>query len=245
MSRCIDSNVPCRAPNQTVRSVVYSLVEQGWQACILNNEVAAGKLTQADICSLNPIDLSCCPHPSTQFVQYSRITCPLDQDHQTAPFASTNNPVLRSYDLVAVRPTQPELFAKCCTVLAAQIDIISLDISNKLPFHLRPQLVTQAAANGIVFEICYAEMLQNPAARRQQISNAQQLARALRGRNVILSSQARRPLEIRAVGDVVNLGFLFGFDQSAAQAAVSTNVETMMNRAAARKTDAVQLSMNN
>ena len=54
--------------------------------------------------------------------------------------------VLRSYDLVAVRPATGALFAKCCTAL--EIDIISLDMSAKLPFHLRPQLVRLSSRPG-------------------------------------------------------------------------------------------------
>ena len=77
--------------------------------------------------------------------------------------------------------------------------------------------VAQAVARGVVFELCYSELLQDQSSRRWQINNAQQLTRASRGRGIIISSRARRPLETRDALDVANMGFLFGLDPSAAQ----------------------------
>eukprot|EP00656_Telonema_subtile_P020917 TRINITY_DN21970_c0_g2_i1.p1 TRINITY_DN21970_c0_g2~~TRINITY_DN21970_c0_g2_i1.p1 ORF type:complete len:256 (+),score=39.21 TRINITY_DN21970_c0_g2_i1:58-825(+) len=234
------------AASDVYKRQVHGLPALGYDGCVLNHEIS-GKVAQSDMCKLECFDVSPLRRkiPASvrlegedNFRQYTRITCPLDDEHQVAPFVSGNE-VLRSYDLVAVRPGNGQMFSKCCNSL--EIDIISLDLSSKLSFPLRPQLVATAVARGVVFEICYAESLQDASARRYQISNGQQLVRAARGRGILLSSRARHSMETRNAHDVVNLGFLFGLDQSAARAAVSVTVTSLLERAATRCTDAVEM----
>ena len=161
----LDANVPCRTRTEAIRKIVHGLPELGYDGCVLNNEIST-KVSSADRCAIEPFDTAPLGRripaklgiqSTAHFRQYTRISCPLDNDHQLAPFTTGNavhallccegllcllglgTQVLRSYDLVAVRPATGALFAKCCTTL--EIDIISLDMSAKLPFHLRPQLV--------------------------------------------------------------------------------------------------------
>ncbi|XP_030665140.1 ribonuclease P protein subunit p30 isoform X2 [Nomascus leucogenys] len=54
--------------------------------------------------------------------------------------------------------------------------------------------------------------------------------------NVIVSSAAERPLEIRGPYDVANLGLLFGLSESDAKAAVSTNCRAALLHGETRKT---------
>ncbi|XP_058399501.1 ribonuclease P protein subunit p30 isoform X3 [Diceros bicornis minor] len=54
--------------------------------------------------------------------------------------------------------------------------------------------------------------------------------------NVIISSAAERPLEIRGPYDVANLGLLFGLSESDAKAAVSTNCRAALLHGETRKT---------
>ena len=82
----------------------------------------------------------------------------------------------------------------------------------------------QAIKRGVFFEICYAQSLDgsrdkfqslansdlwmvavDSIARRHLISNAKQLLRLTRCRNIILSSGARRPMDLRGPADVANL----------------------------------------
>jgi len=242
----IDANVPCRAHNENIRSIVHGLPALRYDGCVLNNEIS-GKVASADMCKLARFDMSPLGRkiPASlrtegahDFHQYTRITCPLDEEHQMAPFVSGNE-VLRSYDLVAVKPGSSAMFNKCCSSL--EIDIISLELSAKLTFPIRPAAVAKAVARGVVFEICYAEALQDATARRQQISNGQQLVRASRGKGIILSSRARNRMETRNADDVVNLGFLFGLDACAARAAISSNVTGLLARVLKRRAEVVQM----
>ena len=104
---------------------------------------------------------------------------------------------------MAAVPTTEPLFDQCCRQL--DVDLISLPLAERLPFRLSLPPIAAAIARGVHFEICYAPALRDSSARRNLISNAQQLLRLTRGRNVVLSSGAERPMELRGPHDVANL----------------------------------------
>ena len=68
------------------------------------------------------------------------------------------NPVLRSYDIFAVRPTSEKAFQAACLTLEG-VDIISLDLSTRLPFQLKRPYIFGALARGVSFEISYGSAL--------------------------------------------------------------------------------------
>ena len=98
-----------------------------------------------------------------------------------------------------------------------QVDIISLDLAHRLPFRLRPKVLAPAVERGVMFEISYACCLRDETSRRLLFSNATALARATRGRNIIISSGARTAFELRGPYDVINLSTLFGLPESHAK----------------------------
>ena len=93
------------------------------------------------------------------------------------------------------------------------IDILSLDISQRLPFPLRHGLFTNLIARGVAIEICYAAGIGDTAARRNIISNATGLIRATRGRGIIISSEGKRAADLRGPFDVINLATFWGLKQ--------------------------------
>lgn len=142
--------------------------------------------------------------------------------------------VAETYDLVAAVPQTEQLFDECCRRL--DIDLISLDLTERVPFRLPLPAVAAAIARGVHFEISYAPALRDSASRRNIVSNAQQLLRLTRGRNIILSSGALRPMEVRGAHDVANLGIsLLGMPHDCAHKAVGSNVATVLKRARLRK----------
>lgn len=44
--------------------------------------------------------------------------------------------------------------------LVETVDIISFDLNDKLPFHLKRGPVTEAIKKGIMFEICYSQAVE-------------------------------------------------------------------------------------
>ncbi|GAB1310204.1 RNA-binding RNA processing protein rpp1 [Madurella fahalii] len=152
------------------------------------------------------------------------ITDPSTTNYRLADFA-------RAYDLVALRPTSDRSFSWACLSTTEAPALISLDLSAHLPYHIHHRTAMAAVQRGSRFEICYAQALPPPpspwaagagtslpggsaadAARQRAnfIGNAQSLIRATKGRGIVISSEARGVLGLRAPADVVNLMAVWG-----------------------------------
>ncbi|KAL2270997.1 hypothetical protein VTJ83DRAFT_368 [Remersonia thermophila] len=158
------------------------------------------------------------PLPTTLRRATLVITDPSTTNYRLPDFA-------RAYDLLALRPTSDKSFAWACTSAAATSAgdppaIISLDLASHLGWHVHHRTAMAAVARGIRFEVCYAQALgsgpgaggaaEKQRARANFIGNVQSLVRATKGRGVILSSEARSALGLRAPADVVNLLAVWG-----------------------------------
>ena len=138
------------------------------------------------------------------------------------------------YSLVALRPTTAPQLQQACTLLAC--DIISLDFSARLPFALKHRTVGAALLRNIVFEICYAPAIDSTAARRNLLQNAAALVRATRGgRGIVVSSEARQALTLRAPNDVMNLAVMWGLGPEKAKDAVSGSARATVRQAEERR----------
>jgi len=93
------------------------------------------------------------------------------------------------------------------------IDILSLDISKRLPFPPRHSLFTNLISRGVAIEIPYAAAVSDTAARRNIISNATGLIRGTRGRGLLISSEANGTADLRGPYDVINLATFWGLKQ--------------------------------
>ncbi|KAM6185486.1 ribonuclease P protein subunit p30 [Rhynchocyon petersi] len=138
------------------------------------------------------------------------------------------------YDIVAVFPKTEKLFHVACTHL--DVDLICITVKEKLPFFFKRPPINVAIGRGIGFELIYSPAIRDSTVRRYTISNALNLMQICKGKNVILSSAAEGPLEIRGPYDVANLGLLFGLSENNAKAAVSTNCRVALLHGETRKT---------
>ena len=66
-------------------------------------------------------------------------------------------------------------------------------------------------------QICHSAALLDVAARRNTMANAQALARAVRGRGIIVASGAHAAFQLRGPGDIANLTYLFGLNDKQAK----------------------------
>ncbi|KAF3827755.1 hypothetical protein GH733_000990 [Mirounga leonina] len=127
-----------------------------------------------------------------------------------------------------------------CNVLVActhlDVDLVCITVTEKLPFYFKRPPINVAIDRGVGFELVYSPAIKDSTMRRYTISNALNLMQVCKGKNVILSSAAERPLEIRGPYDVANLGLLFGLSESDAKAAVSTNCRAVLLHGETRKT---------
>ncbi|KAJ4345317.1 RNA-binding RNA processing protein rpp1 [Didymosphaeria variabile] len=116
----------------------------------------------------------------------------------------------QQYDLIAARPTDEKTLQQACQSL--DVDIISLDLSQKFEKHFKFPMLGTAVSRGVKIELCYGQAVLSfdSTAKRNVISNATQLIRVTRGRGLIMSSEAKSVLGLRAPSDVMNLASVWG-----------------------------------
>ncbi|KAF9405472.1 hypothetical protein BGZ94_003526 [Podila epigama] len=229
-----DLNIPVTTTGSTVatkdqletKKRVELLVHLGYQAVAYNNELS-GKLPSNHVNPLPKLVL-----PDVNIKQYSRLTLAVDEISQNYGL-NASNPSVLSYDILAVQPTNEKLFQAACGTF--EVDIISLDMSARLPFYMKHSTVGLAVERGIYFEVCYGAAIRDATARRNLISNAQSLIRVTRGKNIILSSQAMRAMELRGPYDIVNFGTLLGLNQAVAKECLSSNCRAVIFHAETRR----------
>lgn len=161
---------------------------------------------------------------------FSRVTVKLEDQSQLHQLASTP---FSTFDILAVTPTTEKLFQQCCSSL--EVDIISLDLTSRLPFYLKLSQVRQAVQRGIHFEIVYSPAIRSTSQRKYIISNALEIVRATKGKNTLLSSQAESTLDLRGPYDISNLGLLFGLKEEQCKVATSISARAVLYHAKGRK----------
>uniref|UniRef100_F7GAN6 Uncharacterized protein n=1 Tax=Monodelphis domestica TaxID=13616 RepID=F7GAN6_MONDO len=133
--------------------------------------------------------------------------------------------ILSRLTLIVSDPSQ-------CNVLRATSSPVKLyDIVAVFP---KTEKLFHVACTG--FDLTYSSAIKDSTMRRYTISNALSLMQICKGKNVIVSSGAERPLERRGLYDIANLGLLFGLSESDAKAAVSTNCRAILLHGETRKT---------
>ncbi|KAF9121045.1 hypothetical protein BGW39_010899 [Mortierella sp. 14UC] len=219
-------STPSAQDQLETRKRVELLVHLGYQAVAYNNEIS-GKMPQNHVNPVTKLAL-----PGVNLKQYSRLTLVVDDISQNYGL-NTNNPSIAAYDILAVNPTNEKLFQAACGTF--EVDIISLDMSARLPFYLKHSTVGLAVERGIYFELCYGAAIRDATARRNLISNAQSLIRVTRGKNIIISSQAMRAMELRGPYDIVNFGTLLGLNQAVAKDCLSSHCRAVAMHAETRR----------
>ncbi|ORY01412.1 ribonuclease P protein subunit p30 [Basidiobolus meristosporus CBS 931.73] len=207
--------------------------ELGYEVVALNNTVV-GKIGQNNVNPFRKMDI---PDVSGKgfrknFRVLSRLSVVVEDISQNYEL-NANNPVVSSYDIVAVQPTTEKLFQAACGTF--EVDIISLELSTRLPFYLKHSTVGLAIERGIHFEISYSACIKDSTARRHLISNAINLIRVTRGKNIIVTSEAQRAMELRGPYDIINLCSLFGLNQAAARDCLTINCRSVIYHSETRR----------
>ncbi|GMY10739.1 protein GAMETOPHYTE DEFECTIVE 1 [Fagus crenata] len=234
----------------TRTKVVIKAMELGYTG-IAYNRTIKGVMSDHDRCSISLLTLSSLlklvPSLSSSvnlhrdllnvpraspFRQYTRLTV-CAENHSQALALNSGNPILKTYDLVAVKPLDQSVFDDACD--KSEVDIIAIDFSERLPFRLKQLKVKAAIERGVYFEITYSDLITDVQARRQMISNAKLLVDWTRGRNLIFSSAAPSVNELRGPNDVANLSSLLGLSMERAKAAISKNCRTLIANALRKK----------
>ncbi|RDW73256.1 hypothetical protein BP6252_07163 [Coleophoma cylindrospora] len=201
-------------PQELQRTISF-LSELGYDTVALNHNVNVPLPAKI----INPIPLEQ-PFPLPKKTTLLR-RCTL---HFADPSQNYRLPELaRAYDILALRPTTEKAYLAACTALSEN-SIISLDLAQRFPFHFRPKQVMTAVNRGIFFELCYSPAaVGDSSSRRNVINNVLGLLRASCGRGLIVSSQAKNALGLRAPADVVNLLCVWGMGREKALESLDVN----------------------
>ncbi|XAR60523.1 Ribonuclease P [Bertholletia excelsa] len=255
-----DLNIPCYESDKQVvdkaarknnrLKLIVKAMELGYTGVAYNRTVR-GVMSESDRCTISLFPLSSVLKlapalsaavklhrdllgvpSSAPFHQYTRLTVTVDSSSQASALNS-GNPILKTYDLVAVRPLNQNAFEHACQT--SEVDLIAIDFSEKLPFRLKQSMVKAAIERDVYFEITYSGLILDAQVRRQMISNAKLLVDWTRGKNLIFSSAASSVNELRGPCDVANLALLLGLRVDCAKAALSKNCRSLIAKALRKK----------
>ncbi|XP_030424940.1 ribonuclease P protein subunit p30 isoform X1 [Gopherus evgoodei] len=257
-----DLNVPGAPERKSLQSLLEAAAHLGYSTVAINHVIDFKEKKQEIVKPISPSEL----FPSLPIVQgkskpikiVTRLTLVVSDPSHCNVLRSTSTNI-RLYDIIAVFPETEKLFHVACTNL--DVDLICVNVTEKLPFYFRrssvnmnnfstchlylstvvmgarenPQL-RKAIDRGVYFELLYTPAIKDSTMRRYTISNALSLMQICKRKNIIISSAAERPLELRGPYDVANLGLLFGLSESDAKAAISTNCRAVLLHGETRKT---------
>ncbi|KAJ3139369.1 hypothetical protein HK100_011774 [Physocladia obscura] len=218
----------------TVETLQKSTV--GFKVAAVNTTVsgknALTQLSEKRIPNKLSAEVSQSEQQPNSFRLLKRLTLILDDSNLSIKMDASNQK-LAAFDLLAVTPTTEKAFQH-----AAQnfdVDIIALDLATKLPFYIKKTTVNAATQRGIYFELNYSQCIRDQTARKNIISNLQQFIRVTNGKNLIISSDAWKALDIRSPHDVINLAQVFGVPDRYARESVSTACHSVLYHAATRR----------
>ncbi|NXA10320.1 RPP30 protein, partial [Sapayoa aenigma] len=223
-------------------NVLFVCFSVGYSAVALNHVIDFKEKKQEIIKPVSPSEL----FPSLPIVQgtskrirvLTRLTLVVSDPSHCNLLRSTSANI-RLYDIIAVFPKTEKLFHIACTTL--DVDLVCINVTEKLPFYFRRPPVNMAIDRGIYFELLYAPAIKDSTMRRYTISNAISLMQICKGK---VSSQSENKI-INSVQILLELyshfnnsdrGLLFGLSESEAKAAVSTNCRATMLHGETRKT---------
>ncbi|KAL4989858.1 RNase P subunit p30-domain-containing protein [Aspergillus falconensis] len=220
-----DLNVPYSPGDPEISATLSFLAELGYTTVALSQAIT-GKLPP------NPTPPPLPSDAPKDITLLTRLNLPLSDPAQNQRLTS----IAQAYDLVALRPTNEKALLNACT--NAECDIISLDLSVRHPYHFKFKMLSAAIARGIRFEICYGPGVTGSGleARRNLIGNAMALIRATRGRGIIVSSEAKKALSVRAPFDVINLACVWGLSQELGKEAICAETRKVTALARLKRT---------
>ena len=160
----------------------------------------------------------------------TRVTVIIDNPDQVR---CLQHDYIRSFDIIAIRPTNDKLFLQTCTQIE-QVDIISLDLDNRIPFKIKHSMALAAIRRGLFIELSYASAIRSSSLRRTVLANAVSLVKYCCGKGLVFTSAGEHFMEMRAPKDIINLASMFGLKSDQANDTISRNCKSVVLHAYAR-----------
>lgn len=146
-----------------------------------------------------------------------------------------------SYDLLAVVPTSSDALLSCIITTAFTFDIVTFDLEGphwiqKIKLNMQKGKV--AAEKDVFFELTYGPSLHGDDACENMVYLGNCLVEDIctrKFKNIVISSGAASPNELRSPKDVLGIGYLCGIDETTARIATRENVLRVINKADSRR----------
>ncbi|XP_050085434.1 ribonuclease P protein subunit p30 [Anopheles aquasalis] len=124
--------------------------------------------------------------------------------------ALNKSPNIRAYNLIAALPTNETSFQYACQSMAC--DIITYN-SASIQSRMNRKFYYLAVERNIAFEIKYAPAIVSSTDRKMTIERSHRYHSYGKSKNVIISSEAKDPFQLRSPYDIANLGLIFGLSE--------------------------------
>uniref|UniRef100_A0A8B9F436 Ribonuclease P protein subunit p30 n=1 Tax=Amazona collaria TaxID=241587 RepID=A0A8B9F436_9PSIT len=178
-----DLNIPQGPDKKSMQGLLETAAHLGYSAVALNHVIDFKEKKQEIIKPVSPSEL----FPSLPVVQgtskrikvLTRLTLVISDPSHCNLLRSTS-PNIRLYDIIAVFPKTEKLFHIACTTL--DVDLVCINVTEKLPFYFRRPPVNVAIDRGIYFELLYTPAIKDSTMRRYTISNAISLMQICKGK---------------------------------------------------------------
>lgn len=97
------------------------------------------------------------------------------------------------------------------------------------------KLYYECVEKNIYFELEYSPMIRSSTERRHVISQGHVYHSVGKSRNILVTSGARNPMELRAPSDVANLGFILGLSENQGKDSVGVKCWSLVKSATGRR----------
>ncbi|XP_034286272.1 ribonuclease P protein subunit p30 isoform X2 [Pantherophis guttatus] len=193
MAAFADLNILYLPEKEALQKLVEAAAHLGYSTVAINYVVNYEEKKKEIVKPMTPAEL----FSSLPLVQgkskpikiLSRLTLVVsDPSHCNVLRATSTN--IKYYDIFAVFPKNAKLFHVACTTL--DVDLVCVDVTEKLPFFIKRPSVNVAIERGVYFELIYVPAIKDTTMRRYTISNTFSLMQICRGKNIVLSSGAEK-----------------------------------------------------
>lgn len=115
---------------------------------------------------------------------------------------------------------------------------MSIDLTVRFPTHFKFKMLSVAISRGVKIEVCYSQgiLASDASARRNLINNVVQLVRVTRGRGLLISSEAKSVLGVRAPSDVINLASVWGLGKEKGKDGLTKEARSVVEFAKLKRT---------
>ncbi|KFM83140.1 Ribonuclease P protein subunit p30, partial [Stegodyphus mimosarum] len=230
----MDLNIIIRtqdSKNDHIKDCLHRAYDFGYECVAINTVIDSSVLSGKNITIPEPLTVTFDVENCRNFQIVNRLTAVIEDGIHAHHLLKS--PIPKKYDLLALQPGNEKMLQHICSTL--DVDIISLNLAEDMGYSLKRTYIGQAIEKNMSFEIQYSPCLRDQTSKRLIISNSQLLVDVSKGKNVIISSGAIKPLELRTVEDVINLGCLFGLKMNQTNSVVRKNGKVVLSHANTRR----------